>query len=447
MLEETVRPLAAGDQRRIDSRSTLTYLAGFGIDLSSEAVAGALPQGQSGPQTPPHGLVHEIISGTTFTAPRANNRRVHLYRIRPATAQNELKPLGKTLFETAPFGLDPNPNPIRWSPFSVPEAPQDMLDGMLTLCGNGSAAEQSGMAMHVYRANRSMAQRAFSNADGEMLFVLQDGDLRFVTELGIIDATPGELVIIPRGVKFRVELLDGTASGFVCENYGVPFQLPELGLIGSTGQANTWDFQTPVAAFEEEDVETELVHKYAGKFWSTTLDHSPFDVVAWRGNYSPCKYNMYNFVILGTLAFDHAEPSIFCALTSPSHAVAGPNVDFMIMPPRWLVAEHTFRPPTFHRNSVAEFLALIKGQHDGKASNAFRPGAASLHNSWAPHGPDTPSFEGGRVGPQTPAFLDSLVFMIESRFPLILTETGVNTVERERDYVQSWGGFQKRFQS
>lgn len=426
--------------------TALRYLTGFGNELSSEAIAGALPVGQSGPQRPAHGLVHELVSGTTFTAPRATNRRTHLYRIRPSTTQPELTPSpGMERYQTAPFPLPPNPNQMRWQPFAMPDAPADFLEGLTTMCGNGSAVEQAGMAMHAYFANRSMTGRAFSNADGEMLLVPQDGMIRIVTELGILDVQPGELAIVPRGIKFRVDLLEGEARGFVCENYGLPFQLPDLGLIGSTGQANAWDFEIPMAAYEDDDSETEIIHKFAGNLWSTVLDHSPFDVVAWRGNYTPCKYDMHRFAILGAVAFDHAEPSIFCALSSPSNHVAGPNADFMILPPRWMVTEHTFRPPGFHRNSVSEFLALIKGRHDGKAAT-FRPGSSSLHNSWSPHGPDTASYEAGRVGSQEPIFLgDSLVIMIESRYPMSVTQQAIDAPEREKDYIDCWGGFRKRF--
>jgi homogentisate 1,2-dioxygenase len=442
MLEEsTVAEVESGRGQG----SKLSYLSGFGNELWSEALPGALPVGQSSPQVPAHGLVHELISGTTFTAPRRANRRVHLYRIRPSTTHGELRPMESGRLLSGPFATAPNPNQMRWGPFEVPEQPQDFLDSLMTLCGNGSVSEQTGMAMHVYTANRSMTNRAFSNADGEFVIIPQQGDIRCVTELGVIEAGAGEIVLIPRGCKFRVELRGASAQGFVCENYGVPFQLPDLGLIGSTGQANAWDFEIPVAAYEDAEVETQLVHKYVGRLWTTVMDHSPFDVVAWRGNYTPAKYDMHRFVVLGAVAFDHAEPSIYCALTSPSDSIAGPNADFMIFPPRWMVAEHTFRPPGFHRNSVAEFLGLIQGRHDGKSA-AFRPGSVSLHNSWAPHGPDTASYEAGRTGSQDPQHLsDSLVFMFESRYPMSVTEAGLNCLERQTDYIDCWGGFRKRF--
>jgi homogentisate 1,2-dioxygenase len=423
----------------------LRYQVGFANEFAVEALPGALPVGQTSPQTPAYGLVHEVVSGTTFTAPRNLNRRSHLYRIRPSTAQPAMEPARLPLFLSGPFPQQPTPNQLRWDPFEFQPGSQDFLTSLVTLCGNGSAPGQQGMAIHVYLATASMRDTAFSNADGEMLILPESGGLRIVTEYGILEVVPNELALISRGCKFRVELLDERARGFVCENYGAPFRLPDLGLIGSTGQANAWDFQVPVAAYEDRDVPTRLVHKFVGNLWQTTLDHSPFDVVAWRGNLAPCKYDMNRFVILGTLAYDHAEPSIFCALTSPSDSVVGPNAELMILPPRWLVAEHTFRPPGFHRNCVSEFLALISGRHEGKSAQ-FRPGGASLHNSWAPHGPDTTSYEGGRTGEQSPQWLGgSLAFMIESRFPFSVTEAAMSSEARQRGYIDCWSGFKKRF--
>lgn len=429
------------------ARPKLPYLAGFGNEISSEALPDTLPIGRSSPQTPARGLVQELISGTTFTAPRGASRRVYVFRIRPSTNAPELQLTTHDRLLSGPFEAVPTPNQVRWGRFEVPDTKQDFLDSLTTLCGNGSPVAQAGVAMHVYRATESMVNRAFSNGDGEFLVIPRSGDVRFVTELGILDARPGEIVLIPRGMKMRVELPNGPAEGLVCENYGVPFQLPELGLLGATAQANAWDFEVPVASFEDADVATELVHKFCGQLWTTVLDHSPFDVVAWRGNYTPSKYDMNRFAVVGPLAFDHADPSIYCALTSPSDSVAGPNVDFMVMPPRWLVSEDTFRPPGFHRNCVAEFVGLIRGRHDGKSATGFGPGGLSLHNNWAPHGPDTDSFEKGRTGAQEPQHLsDSLAFMFETRYPLSLTEAGVNGPQRQRDYISSsWGSFNKRF--
>jgi homogentisate 1,2-dioxygenase len=341
--------------------------------------------------------------------------------------------------------LPPNPNQLRWGAFRVGDRRADFLEGLLTLCGNGDVALQCGLAIHVYRCSRSMQGRAFSNADGEMLLIPHLGSLRLVTELGILDCSPGEFAVIPRGIKLRVELTTPEASGYICENYGLPFRLPELGLIGSMGLANAHDFRIPVAAYEDLEQPTELLHKFGGQIWRAQLDHSPFDVVAWRGNNAPYKFDMRRFVAMGTVTVDHPDPSIYCALTSPSDGVAGGNADLMVLPERWVVAEHTFRPPGFHRNSVAEFLSIVYGKHDSKNSS-FGPGGASLHNNWAPHGPDIPTFDRGRTATLEPQKIEnSLVFMIESRFPLRVTAAGLAAPERQADYTDCWKGFQKRF--
>jgi len=434
-----------GLSERNSQGDALQYLQGFGNDLETEALPNALPRGRNSPQLAPLGLVNELISGTTFSAPRNLNKRTHVYRIRPSVAQMALLPMpAPEHYLTPPLKNDPTPNQMRWSPFEIPSRPQDFLDGLLTLCGNGSAINQFGMSIHVYLATKSMTNRAFSNADGEMLVVPQLGSLRMVTEMGVMIVRPGEFAVLPRGIKCRVDLVDAHARGYMCENYGLPFRLPELGIIGATGQANAYDFAIPVAAYEDVDVDTELVHKYCGAFWKADLKYSPFDVVAWRGNNVPCKFDMARFMILGSLAFDHPDPTLFCALTSPSDSVAGPNADFMILPPRWLVVENTFRPPTFHRNSVAEFLAVLIGTHEGK--HDFVTGGASVHNNWAPHGPDFVSFERARFAEQNPQKLtDTLVVMLESRYPFHFTDAAINAACREKNYIESWKGFSNAF--
>jgi len=425
--------------------SALEYMSGFGNEFQSEAVAGALPQGQNSPQKCAFGLYSELVSGTVFTAPRALNRRSYLFRTRPTVAQPDFQRCELANFKTPPLEFPPYPMAMRWDPYPLELARGDFLDGMTTICGNGSPVQQSGLAIHTYCANRSMTGRAFSNADGEMLILPQHGGIRVTTEVGLLEAAPGELVLIPKGMKFRVDLLSDVARGFVCENFGHPFVLPELGLIGSNGLANACDFLTPVAHFEDSDEPVELVHKYAGAFWSATMGHSPFNVVAWRGNWAACKFDMHRFVVLGAQMVDHPDPSIFCALTSPSHPVAGGNVDFMILPPRWLVAEHTFRPPGFHRSAVAEFLALIQGAHDTRASR-FAPGASSLHNNWTAHGPDVATHDKGRVAELVPTkFEETLVIMLDSRFPYEIAPGGMDGPHRQLDCTSSWQGFQKRF--
>jgi len=427
------------------TRPTLNYQTGFGNNFESEAIAGALPKGQNSPQRPPFGLHSELISGTGFTAPRAQNKRSYFFRIFPSVAQGSFEALDFPNFQTPPLENAPYPGALRWGPFKALSGQTDFLEGINTICANGSPRSQTGMAIHVYRANRSMGNRAFSNRDGELLILPQDGEIRVVTEMGIIDAEPGEFVLIPKAIRFRVDLLGNSARGFICENYGHPFILPDLGLIGSHGLANAVDFQIPVAAFEDNDTPSEIIHKFAGGFWSTTLNHSPFDVVAWRGNLVPCKYDMNRFVAMGTLTVDHPDPSIFCALTSPSSSVEGGNVDFMILPPRWAVSEHSFRPPGFHRNVVTEFLGLIKGSHESRASK-FPPGSCSLHNNWTAHGPDVATFEAARKQELKPVKIeDAIVFMFETRYPVELSSFAMEAEERQRDCEKAWEGFQKRF--
>jgi homogentisate 1,2-dioxygenase len=426
--------------------SQLTYQSGFGNELESEAEPGILPHGRNSPQRPAGGLVSELISGTTFTAPRSLNRRTYVFRAMPSVVHGRYRPVEAKTFATPPFAQPPNPNQMRWDPFEIPGTEQDFVDGILTICGNGAPNAQSGTALHVYRATAPMTDRFFLDADGELLILPDTGTLLVATELGRLQVGPGELALIPRGVKFRVELPDGPSRGFVCENYGLPFRLPELGLIGSNDLANAVDFQVPDAWYEIQDQPCTLVQKFCGEFWEASLGHSPLDVVAWRGNHVPAKFNMFDFVALGTATVDHPDPSIFCALSSPSDPVLGGNADFMVLPPRWAVAEDTFRPPGFHRNCVAEYLGIITGKHEGKAAAGFRPGGASLHNNWAAHGPDVETFELARSVELPPRKIeDSLVFMIESRQPLQVTELALSAPEFQRDYTDHWQGFVRRF--
>jgi homogentisate 1,2-dioxygenase len=421
------------------------YQLGFGNEFETEVEPGALPAGQNSPQSLKYGLVSELISGTTFSAPRALNRRSYLFRIHPSVSHGTLERMEVGAFVSAPFDAAPDPNQMRWRAQPFPTRSTDFLQGLTTVCGNGDVKSQTGVALHSFACNQSMVDQAFSNADGEMLCIIQHGEVRFVTELGVLDCRSGEFAVIPRGIKWRAELPSGPTRGFVCENYGAPFRLPELGLIGSTGLANAYDFLVPVAAYEDIERPVLWIHKYGGNFWRSELNHSPFDVVAWRGNNVPYKYDMRRFVAMGTATVDHPDPSIYCALTSPSDHVAGGNADLMILPERWLVAEHSFRPPGFHRNSVAEFMSIIQGKHDAKGSN-FEPGGASLHNNWAPHGPDMSTLDRGRSQSLAPQKLEAtLVFMIETRYPLQVTSTALASPCREQDYTRGWSGFKKQF--
>ncbi len=390
------------------------YLSGFGSEHASEAVPGALPEGQNAPQRHPLGLYTEQISGTAFTAPRGQNRRSWLYRIRPSAAHPAYRRIGNGLVRSAPFNeADPPPNRLRWNPLPFPDKPADFIAGLVTMGGGGDTGLRSGIAVHVYCATQSMHQRVFFDADGELLIVPQQGRLLIATEFGHIDARPGEIAVIPRGVKFRVDLPEGNARGYLCENYGELFRLPELGAIGANGLANPRDFVTPVAAYEDGDERCEVVGKFAGNLWAAEFDHSPLDVVAWHGNYVPYRYDLSRFNTLGTISFDHPDPSIFTVLTAPSEIPGTANCDFVIFPPRWMVAEHTFRPPWFHRNVMNEFMGLVHGAYDAKA-DGFVPGGMSLHNCMAGHGPDAATYERASTAELKPQKIeDTLAFMFE----------------------------------
>lgn len=416
------------------------YAGGFGNEFASEAIAGALPVAQNSPQHVPFGLFAEIISGTPFTAPRAENRRTWMYRKRPSADHGPYQRIGTKTLRSGPFDeVVPTPNRLRWNPLPVPSEPLDFVDGLITIAGNGDPRLRTGIAIHVYVANRSMSGRAFFDADGELLLVPQSGGLSIVTELGRLTVRPGEIAVLPRGIRFRVDLLDATARGYVCENYGALLRLPELGPIGSNGLANARDFLTPVAAVDDSGP-TEVVQKFAGGLWSAQLDRSPFDVVAWHGNYVPYKYDLARFNTINTVSFDHIDPSIFTVLTSPTVTPGTANVDFVIFPPRWAVAEHTFRPPWFHRNVMNEYMGLIEGSYDAKAEG-FVPGGASLHNCMSAHGPDRASYEQAIAAELVPARIEGLAFMFESAYVLAPTQFALATPARQADYDAVWRGF------
>ena len=430
-------------------QSSSKYQSGFGNEFATEAHPGALPQGQNAPQQAPLGLYTEQISGTAFTAPRALNRRTWSYRIRPSVMHEPYREYERaTLLRSGPFTEVPTPpNQMRWNPLPEPAADTDFVDGIVTLGGNGDAAMQDGVGIHLYTANASMHDRFFYNADGEMLILPQQGRLSLRTELGILDAAPGELAVIPRGIKLRVELPDGAARGYICENYGQGFRLPDLGPIGANGLANSRDFLTPVAAYEDREGSFEVIAKFLGKLWRAQFDHSPLDVVAWHGNYAPYKYDMARFNCINTVSFDHPDPSIFTVLTSPSGLPGTANVDFVIFPPRWMVAEHTFRPPWFHRNMMNEFMGLILGQYDAKAEG-FVPGGASLHNCMSGHGPDAETFARASKAELKPHYIDgTLAFMFETRLPVRPTRFALEEKILQHEYYECWQGLKRNFQS
>ena len=421
------------------------YMPGFANSFATEAVRGALPLGRNSPQRGPLGLYAEQLSGAAFTAPRSENLRSWLYRIRPAAAQLLFRAARLPAWRSTPFAGPVSPNRLRWDPLPMPKGSTDFLDGMVTIGGNGDLQGRLGAAIHIYRANRSMVDRYFYNADGEMLIAPERGALRLETELGVLVAGPGEIAVIPRGVRFCVKLVDPAARGYVCENYGEPFRLPELGPIGANGLANARDFLTPVAAFEERAGPVELLAKFDGAFWAAELSQSPLDVVAWHGNYAPYKYDLDRFNTIGSISFDHPDPSIFTVLTSPSDRPGTANVDFVVFPPRWLVSEDTFRPPWFHRNIMSEYMGLIRGRYDGKAQG-FAPGGGSLHNCMSGHGPDTEVFEAARSSVLQPVKIeDGLAFMLETRLVIRPTQFALTSPALQADYDQAWAGLRSSF--
>jgi homogentisate 1,2-dioxygenase len=438
---------APGAVSRNAAHVTPGYMSGFGNSFETEALPGALPMGRNSPQRCAYGLYAEQLSGSPFTAPRGSNERSWLYRIRPSVRHSgRFARADIGLWRTAPcMEYDMPIGQLRWGPMAMPEQDVTFLQGIRTMTTAGDANTQAGMAAHVYLITRSMVDQCFYNADGEFLFVPQQGDLRLVTEFGIIDIEPGEIAVIPRGVKFRVEVPKGPARGYLCENYGGAFTLPERGPIGANCLANSRDFLTPVASYEDKDTPTELFVKWGGSLWVTRLPHSPIDVVAWHGNYAPYKYDLRTYSPVGAISFDHPDPSIFTVLTSPSETAGTANIDFVIFPERWAVADNTFRPPWYHMNIMSEFMGLIYGVYDARPQG-FVPGGISLHNCMLPHGPDREAFEQASTVELKPVKMTgTMAFMFETRFPQRVTEYAATSAVLDDNYADCWQGLDKRF--
>ncbi len=451
----------AGVEKSGSDAATVRYMSGFGNEFATEALPGALPEGQNSPQRCAYGLYAEQLSGTAFTAPRAHNRRTWLYRIRPGAVHQPFTPLaarasgvgvegdkGRAPRLVADFGAVPPtpPNQLRWDPLPMPTEPTDFIEGWVTMAGNGSAASMSGCAIHLYAANRPMTGRFFYNTDGELLIVPQQGRLAIRTEMGRLDVEPFEIAVIPRGVRFTVELPDFEARGYICENFGALLRLPDLGVIGSNGLANPRDFLTPRAAYEDREGQFELVTKLNGELWRADIGHSPLDVVAWHGNYAPYKYDLRRYNTIGSISFDHPDPSIFLVLQSPTDTPGVDAIDFVIFPPRWLAAENTFRPPWYHRNVASEFMGLVHGVYDAKAEG-FVPGGASLHNCMTGHGPDAETFEkASSIDTTKPnKVADTMAFMFETRTLIRPTRFALETAQLQAHYYECWQGLKKNF--
>jgi homogentisate 1,2-dioxygenase len=422
--------------------TNLRYQSGFANEFATEAIAGALPVGRNSPQRAPLGLYAEQLSGTAFTAPRHANRRSWLYRIRPAAVHEPFAAIEQARWLSRFDELPTPPNPMRWDPLALPAVPTDFVDGMVSMAGNAACG------IHVYAANRSMVERYFYDADGELLIVPQQGRLVLATELGVIELEPQEIAVIPRGVRFQVRLPDGAARGYVCENRGALFKLPDLGVIGSNGLANPRDFQTPVAAYEDLEGDFELVAKFNGRFWRARIGHCPLDVVAWHGNCAPCKYDLRRFNTIGSISYDHPDPSIFLVLQSASDTPGVDAIDFVIFPPRILAMRDTFRPPWYHRNVASEFMGLIHGAYDAKAEG-FVPGGASLHNCMTGHGPDAQTFEkASAIDTRVPQVIsETMAFMFETPAIIQPTRFALETTQLQPDYWRCWQGLKKHFEA
>ena len=425
----------------------LAYLTGFDNEHETEALPGALPVGRFSPQRVNYGLYAEQFSSTAFTAPRASNRRSWLYRIRPSVVQGDYQPcgdLGQSVC-TGPLAGPTPPNLLRWDPLPLPGAGIDLLEGLVTIATCGDAMAQCGLGIHLYAASESMGNRYFYSADGEWLFIPQQGELLLRTECGRLHIRPGEIAVVPRGMKFAVDLPAGPVRGYLCENHGAPLGLPERGPVGANGYANDRDFQYPVAAYEDLEGDFELLCKFGGHFYRAPIGHSPLDVVAWTGNSAPYKYDLSRFNVMGSVSYDHPDPSIYTVLTSPSDTPGVANLDFVIFPPRWMVAEDTFRPPWYHRNIMSEYMGLIEGVYDAK-EEGFVPGGSSLHNCMSPHGPEAAVFEkASRVDLSPERYRDTLAFMLESRYVYQPTPWAMQTELRQQDYIRCWDGLNKHF--
>ncbi len=422
------------------------YMTGFGNDFETEALPGALPQGMNSPQKVEYGLYAEQLSGTAFTKP--SPERSWCYRIRPSVVHtHRFTRIDVPYWKTAPHINDEltSLGQYRWDAIPHSDTALNWIDGMRTVTTAGDVNVQQGMASHVYLVNVSMTDEYFYSADSELLIVPQQGRLRFATELGVIDAAPQEIVVIPRGLVYRVEVLEGPCRGFVCENYGQTFNLPDRGPIGANCLANPRDFKVPVAAFEDRDAASTVTIKWCGQFHQTSIDHSPLDIVAWHGNYAPYKYDLTTYCPVGAILFDHPDPSIFTVLTAPSGDTGTANIDFVLFRERWLVAEDTFRPPWYHKNVMSELMGNIYGQYDAKP-HGFSPGGMSLHNMMLPHGPDRDAFEKASNGELKPAKLqNTMSFMFETRFPQHLTEYAAHEAPMQENYIDCWTSLEKKF--
>jgi len=429
----------------------LKYNVGFGNHFATEdpRCPGALPKNQNTPQKCPYNLYAEQISGTAFTVPRESNKRSWVYRMRPSVLHDPFTEIDSGNLKCDWNEARPDPNQKRWNPFHIPGGGEsvDFVSGLNTVCGAGDARSRDGIAIHVYMCNKSMQDKCFYNSDGDFLIVPQQGALFITTELGKMNVKPNEICVIPHGIRYSVAV-SGPSRGYICEVYGGHFEIPSLGPIGANGLANPRDFEIPTACYEEkEGLDYKIVNKYQGGLFEAVQDHSPFDVVAWHGNYAPFKYDLSKFCTVNSVSFDHLDPSIFTVITCQSAKPGIAVCDLAIFPPRWSVHENTFRPPYYHRNCMAEFMGLILGQYEAKAEG-FRPGGATLHSMYTPHGPDAQCFDKASTMDLKPEYIaeGTMAFMFESMFSMALTKFGAETCEvLDAQYYQCWKNLKKNF--
>ena len=433
----------------------IQYQSGFGNEFSTEALPGALPVGQNTPQRCAYGLYAEQLSGAAFTVPRHSQQRTWLYRIRPSVLADipfELFPHEHIQKET---NFIHTPNQLRWDPLPVPDLDDgkvDFLQGWHTVAGSGKDAgsvTKHGISIHMYASNASMSDSAMYNSDGDLLIVPQTGILHIQTELGWLHVAPLEICVIPRGIKFAVHLPDGQSRGYILETYnGNHFELPDLGPIGANGLANPRDFLYPVASDDKtRSASMTLYNTYGSQLWKTSLSHSPFDVVAWHGNYSPYKYDLTKFNTINSVSFDHIDPSIFTVLTCKSTVPGVAIADFVIFPPRWSVSDHSFRPPYYHRNCMSEYMGNITGVYEAK-EHGFLPGGGSLHSIMSAHGPDRDAFEKATQDPDLkPQRIaeNCMSFMFESSLFLGVTPFALEHHTLQKNYPQVWAGLEYHF--
>jgi homogentisate 1,2-dioxygenase len=451
MLEAAyAEPVAPQTPPPIRGPSELSFVSGFGSTHESEALPGALPRRQNAPRIAPYGLYPELLSGTPFTVESAENSRVWMYRIRASFSHGVLTPLPAASFLAPLEAVEPNRT--RWRPLPIPEGPAqvDFLDGLVTLGGAGDETSGPGYGVHIYAANADMKDRCFSSADGDLLIVPQTGTLEVQTELGWLRVGPGSILLVPRSLKFAIGVPDGAARGWMLEVFGRRFRLPERGLIGSNGLADARHFLAPTAAYEDRTCPSgfQSVVKLGGQLFAATQAHSPFDVVAWHGNHAPFTYDLSLFSAMGSVTFDHPDPSILTVLTAPLDDHGRAIADFVVFPGRWDVLEHSFRPPFMHRNAASEINGVVRTP---SPEAGYEPGVTFISPLLASHGVATKTYdhvlglsEEAAEGPRRLSD-ESLWIMFESALPFRTSKWARDTPLVDAEFAKLWEGMRSRF--